>query len=60
MTVTVKNMTCSHCVKTITMALLKEKIVSKIDLNKQTVTTNDNISKEKVIQILSSVGYDAT
>lgn len=60
MTLTVKNMTCNHCVKTITMALLKEKIVSKIDLNKQTVTTNDNISKEKVIQILSSVGYDAT
>ena len=58
MTFTVKNMTCNHCVKTIMMALMKEKIVAKVDLERQTVTVDDTVSKEKVTEVLARVGYD--
>lgn len=51
-------MTCNHCVRTIMMALLKEKIVAKVDLERQTVTVDDTVSKEKVTEILANVGYD--
>lgn len=59
MTLKVKNMTCNHCVKTIMMALMKEKIVAKVDLETQTVTVDDSVSKEDVKRILLSAGYDA-
>ena len=57
MTVYISNMTCNHCVKTIMMALMKEKIVAKVDLETQTVTVDDSVSKEKLTSILATVGY---
>lgn len=60
MTVQVKNMTCNHCVKTIMMALMKEKIIAKVDLETQSVTVDDSVSKEKLTEILTSVGYDVS
>ncbi len=57
MTLEVTNMTCNHCVRTITLALMKEKIVSDINLQKQTVTVDDGHSLDKVKTIIQEAGY---
>jgi len=57
MTVYISNMTCKHCVKTIMMALMKEKIIATVDLETQSVTVDDSVSKEQLTNILASVGY---
>ncbi len=57
MTVYISNMTCNHCVKTIMMALMKEKIIATVDLETQSVTVDDSVSKEQLTNILASVGY---
>lgn len=57
MTLEVTNMTCNHCVRTITLALMKEKIVSEINLQKQTVTVDDSHGIEKVTHIIKEAGY---
>mgnify|MGYP000849935076 CR=1 FL=1 len=58
MTVKVTNMTCNHCVRTITMALMKEKIVAEINLSDQTVTVNHPVDEEKVKAVIQDAGYD--
>jgi copper chaperone CopZ len=58
MTLTITNMTCNHCVRTITMALMKEHIVATIDLANQTLTVDDKESKEKVIDVITKAGYN--
>lgn len=57
MTLEVTNMTCNHCVRTITLALMKENIVSEINLQKQTVTIDDSHGIEKVTHIIQEAGY---
>ena len=57
MTLNVPNMTCNHCVRTITMALMKEKIVADINLDNQTVTVSDNENINKVKSVIESAGY---
>jgi len=57
MTLTITNMTCNHCVRTITMALMKEHIVATIDLANQTLKVDDKISKEKVVDVITKAGY---
>jgi copper chaperone CopZ len=58
MTLTITNMTCNHCVRTITMALMKERIVATIDLANQTLTVDDKESKEKVVDVITKAGYN--
>lgn len=58
MTVKVTNMTCNHCVRTITMALMKEKIVAEINLSDQTVTVNQPVDEDKVKAVIQDAGYD--
>lgn len=58
MTVYISNMTCNHCVKTIMMALMKEKIIATVDLETQSVTVDDSVSKQQLTKILSTVGYN--
>jgi copper chaperone CopZ len=57
MTLTVSNMTCNHCVRTITMALMKEGIVATIELDSQKITVSDSENKEKVIDVITKAGY---
>ena len=57
MTLTIPNMTCNHCVRTITMALMKEHIVVTIDLSSQTLTVSDTENKEKVVDVITKAGY---
>ena len=57
MTLTITNMTCNHCVRTITMALMKEHIVATIDLANQTLKVDDKVSKEKVVDVITKAGY---
>lgn len=57
MTLHVTNMTCNHCVRTITMALMKEHIVAEINLDKQTVQVSDNLDLAKVKSVIESAGY---
>lgn len=57
MTLTIPNMTCNHCVRTITMALMKEHIVASIDLASQTLTVSDTENKEKVVDVITKAGY---
>lgn len=39
------------------MALMKEKIIATVDLETQSVTVDDSVSKEQLTNILASVGY---
>lgn len=57
MTLTVSNMTCNHCVRTITMALMKEGIVATIELDSQKITVSDKENKDKVIDVITKAGY---
>ncbi len=57
MTLTVSNMTCNHCVRTITIALMKEGIVATIELDSQKITVSDKENKDKVIDVITKAGY---
>jgi copper chaperone CopZ len=57
MTLVIDNMTCMHCVKTITIALLKVGIKSDISLEKQTVTISDDVDQIQVVSIIQQAGY---
>ena len=54
----VKNMTCEHCVKRISVALIKENIIPEIDLDSREITIPDPNQKEKVISVLKSISYN--
>lgn len=59
MKITVKDMTCNHCVAKIQKALLMEKIMAKIDLSSHTVDVKD-IDLDRAIVLIKEAGYSPT
>lgn len=59
MKITVKDMTCNHCVAKIQKALLMEKIMAKIDLSSHTVDVKD-IDLDKAMVAIKEAGYTPT
>jgi copper chaperone CopZ len=58
MTIKVTNMTCQHCVRTIQMALIKNKIIAEINLNDQTVTVSSQTPESEVKKVIHDAGYE--
>lgn len=58
MTIKVTNMTCQHCVRTIQMALIKNKIIADINLNDQTVSVSTDVSESVVKKVIHDAGYE--
>ena len=50
---------CENCIDTITCNLLKEKNIKKVSIDKNisTIYYLDNINKDKIIDIINSIGY---
>ena len=61
MTLTVSNMSCGHCEKTITDALKKAGYKAVVvDLDAKTVTVNDAKDERDVKAVIQAAGYTAT
>ena len=58
MKIKVTNMTCQHCVRTIQMALIKNKIVADIHLEVQTVDVKSDVSESQVKKVIHEAGYE--
>ena len=58
MKIKVTNMTCQHCVRTIQMALIKNKIVAAIHLEGQTVDVKSDVSESQVKKVIHEAGYE--
>lgn len=58
MKIKVTNMTCQHCVRTIQMALIKNKIVADIHLEGQTVDVKSDVSESQVKKVIQEAGYE--
>ncbi len=58
MKIKVTNMTCQHCVRTIQMALIKNKIVADIHLEGQTVDVKSDVSESQVKKVIHEAGYE--
>lgn len=58
MKIKVTNMTCQHCVRTIQMALIKNKIVADIHLEEQMIDVKSDVSESQVKTVIHEAGYE--
>jgi copper chaperone CopZ len=58
MKIKVTNMTCQHCVRTIQMALIKNKIVADIHLEEQIIDVKSDVSESLVKTVIHEAGYE--
>ena len=58
MKIKVTNMTCQHCVRTIQMALIKNKIVADIHLEEQIIDIKSDVSESLVKTVIHEAGYE--
>lgn len=58
----VKDMTCGHCVSTVTKAVqsLDAKATVQVDLPSGRVDVNSSVQPDKLVQVISEAGYPAT
>ena len=61
MELTINDMTCNHCVSTITKTIqaLDANAVVEADLQTHKVKVQTSVAEDKVRQALSNVGFDA-
>jgi copper chaperone CopZ len=57
MKITVTNMACKHCVKTIKTALKENKIKAKVNLKDKSVIVDDSL-KDLTFSVLKKCEYD--
>lgn len=58
MKIKVTNMTCQHCVRTIQMALIKNKIIADIHLEEQVVDVKSDVPESQVKSVIHEAGYE--
>ena len=57
--VKIEDIHCSHCIETITNELLKDPNIKNVKIKKNiaTITYEGNLSNQKIIKALKSIGY---